>query len=142
MKGSKRLQIVVFVGSLSVLAVSIAAVSQATQLKKSGPVTCDGEETLHIKDKHVEAKRGHAIEAAGNCEIFVEDSEIVAEEIGILARDNASIRIEDSRITGDDGGIFAQDEASVSYKNSIITGGVDSEGKGKVRDQGGSLVRP
>ena len=90
---------------------------------------CYGSTVMHLKGKQAHVS-GEAIDAAGNCEIEIEDCEITGEP-AIRAGGNAKVTLRGGRMEGKTA-IWAAGNAEVDIRGTHVVGKIDRGGNARV----------
>ena len=129
-------------------------------LKPRGPIVCAKNDDVELKNVHITGPT--TIDARGNCDVEIKDSQIEATGVFAVIHGSADLQVDDSIIRSDGVGIQASGSseieldgvdlsaagaalvlsgtAKVKVKNSKITGNIVVSGMAKFIDDGGNTI--
>ncbi|MEZ4223775.1 MAG: hypothetical protein R3B13_22695 [Polyangiaceae bacterium] len=129
-----------FTATLTALAavVSIGAADARADgaLRSHAPIQCHKSERIVLEGVRISAPV--AVNAHGNCDVLVRNSELVGSATAIDAHGNANVRLENTRIVGSHLALDIHGNADVHLKNSRVEGKIKRHGNGDLDDQGGN----
>ncbi|HTJ84361.1 MAG TPA: hypothetical protein VL400_21730, partial [Polyangiaceae bacterium] len=95
------------------------------------PFNCGGSKHLLIKGVTAKLDKDTAINAAGNCVLDIEDSDITG-NVGIQAGANAVVNVKGGKVTGKDAAAKALANAKIHFSGTKVTGKKDALGNAKI----------
>ncbi len=101
------------------------------------PIVCQGSRLEHIDSRNIEFD-GDALSVQDGCELYITNSRIIANGVGIAAR-AASVHIDNSSIEGAFGSIEASDGAQVYANSSTFKGLIRHLDTAVFHDMGGNV---
>jgi len=128
-----------------------------SKLPRHKAVVCKGTRDLRVKGKAIRGKVG--VEVRGACDIFIQDSHIIADRVGAKLSGSGDIKLVDTTIIAPEGlalmgagtiylerctvdaseaGISITGAGDVAMKDSKVKGEIVVTGTGEVTDQGGN----
>ncbi len=106
-------------------------------LRTSGPVSCDGSDSLLIRDRYISTD-GNGVEAKGKCSVVIVNCHIDAGGVGVLAAGTSEVKVRDSFVSGKRAGLVAENRGVIRFRSSTIRGGTKTRNLGEIIDEGGS----
>ncbi|MBS0456022.1 MAG: hypothetical protein JSS44_01655 [Proteobacteria bacterium] len=94
-------------------------------------LTCGGDQHMTISGRHIKMDSGPVFQVGGNCELTVEDSDIVAPSV-VDAGGSAHVVLKGGNITAAQSAILSAGNAQVEIHGTKITGSIDKGGHGRI----------
>ncbi|MEM9488027.1 MAG: right-handed parallel beta-helix repeat-containing protein [Myxococcota bacterium] len=105
----------------------------------NGPIACAATEDLVIRNADINLASGNGPTVLGSCDIWIENSRIIANNAGVLLQGSGDIVIRQSYVQGRTGAVVSMGSGDVKIENSHLVGAVNLTGSGDIA-VAGSLV--